>query len=131
MSVPETVQQQSRQGQVCENCKKLGHTKRQCFKLKTCYACSKVGHIAKHCRNKQQHQESISSSTGHTAMKNLEHSQFVALEASPRIYLKITLGGSKLSFLYDPGSQYSMIPRSVYDKLTSKPPMAAMNKVGL
>lgn len=93
MSVPETVQQQSRQGQVCENCKKLGHTKWQCFKLKKCYACSKVRHIAKHCRNKQQHQESITSSTGHTVMKDLEHSQFVALEASPRIYLEITVGG--------------------------------------
>ena len=34
-------------------------------------------------------------------------------------------------FLYDPGSQYTVIPSSVYQSLNNKPPLTAVNKVGI
>lgn len=38
---------------VCEHCKKTGHKKETCFKLRTCWNCQKVGHISRNCRNQK------------------------------------------------------------------------------
>ena len=116
---------------VCEHCQKPGHIKSRCFKLKKCYLCSKFGHIAKHCRN-SNNQGEVSTSSGETGAKNSVNSvDFVALQSSPRIYLDLNVGGSKLDFLYYPGSQYSMVPKNIYDQLPNKPPLSAVNKVGM
>ena len=34
----------------CSHCKKVGHSKDRCFKLRTCWTCKKSGHIAKFCQ---------------------------------------------------------------------------------
>ena len=36
-----------------------------------------------------------------------------------------------IDFLYDPGSMYTMIPRSVFDKLPAKPALININRTGL
>lgn len=35
---------------VCEHCKKVGHRKETCFKLRTCYNCNEMGHISRYCK---------------------------------------------------------------------------------
>ena len=32
---------------IWEECKKPGHSRQNCFKLKTCYRCQEVGHIGR------------------------------------------------------------------------------------
>ena len=100
---------------ICSNCKKAGHVVSKCFKLKTCFICQKKGHIAKFCKENKNHTENPQQAAGSCDSVNLPSSR--------RIMIDIEISGTLVPFLYDPGSQYSMITRNVYDSLsTNQPP---------
>ena len=44
-----SAQPRPRPSYYCEYCKKDGHTRDRCFKLRTCYRCGSKGHISKFC----------------------------------------------------------------------------------
>ena len=45
--------------------------------------------------------------------------------------IKVTVSDIIIDFLYDPGSQYTMIPKEVYDKLNFRPPLIPLEKSGM
>ena len=45
--------------------------------------------------------------------------------------MNIDIGGKGLKFLYDPGSQYSMLPLNIFQQLANKPPLAPINRAGM
>ena len=61
---------------------------------------------------------------------DINHTVHTELEPSPRILLNIDIGGKGLKFLYDPGSQYSMLPLNIFQQLTNKPPLTPINRAG-
>ena len=91
------------------------------MKLKKCFQCREIGHIAKLC--KANSNENISASSF------CDMSQEVA-KVSPgkRLTLKLQVGGQELEFLYDPGSQFSIMPRCVYEKLDHRPPLTPITE---
>ena len=111
--------------------------------LKTCYRCKRQGHIARRCRSDEsinktqgheqaanksrmwadkshQPEQPIEQSAGDTKEIKLNHSVHAELEPSPRILLNIDIGGRGLKFLYDPESQYSMLPLNIFQQLANK-----------
>lgn len=38
---------------VCDNCRKPGHSRDKCFKLRRCWSCNGIGHLSRNC-NKQK-----------------------------------------------------------------------------
>ena len=56
-------------------------------------------------------------------------SDFLALTEDIRIILKLTVGRKLLDFLYDPGSQFTMIPKHIYDRLAQEPALSPINKL--
>ena len=104
----------------CEHCHKRGHTKSKCFKLMSCNKCSKTGPIAKFCKEVENRQSpSCASETEHINSSKTE-TESTPLPNAPRIILPIFISNQKLEFLYDPGSMFTMIPRSTYEKLSEK-----------
>ena len=135
---------------VCKHCQKSGHRQENCFQLKTCYRCKPQGHIARHCRSC----ESINKAQGHEQAtdklrmwadkshepkqpieqsagdKEINHTVHTELQPSLRILLNIDIGGKGLKFLYDPGSQYSMLLLNIFQQLANKPPLTPINRAG-
>ena len=62
-------------------------------------------------------EQPIQQSVGDTKEIKLEYSVHAELEPSPRILLNIDIGGRGLKFLYEPGSQYSMLPLNIFQQL--------------
>ena len=144
------AQPMSSRASICDHCGKSGHNRQSCFKLKTCLKCGFRGHIEKFCRNQngprvpqsQQFPSSgrgrpspwfqANSSAGKTANSMISNPKdAVNLDPAPRIFSDITVGDTPLKFLYDPGSQHTMIPSSIYHNMQHKPTLAPVNKVGI
>ena len=128
----------------CEHCGKPGHNQQSCFKLKTCLKCGVKGHIAKFCRNGPRayynnsnnrppppHANFSAGEVYHNNHGRPDDSNVMKLNPAPRILLDITVGDTPLKFLYDPGSQYTMIPSSVYQSFQNKPPLHQSIKLEL
>ena len=45
--------------------------------------------------------------------------------------MKVKVGGIYVDFLYDPGSQFTIISRNVYDNLGMKPPLQPAGRGGV
>ena len=139
---------------MCKHCQKAGHQQENCFQLKTCYHWKRQGHIARHCRsgesiNKAQGHEqttdkfrmradkshepeqSIEKSTSDTKEIDINHTVHAELEPSSRILLNVDIGRKGLKFLYDLGSQYSMLPLNIFQQLANKPPLTPINRAGM
>ena len=105
------------------------------------------GHIAKFCRtqsnppadqppplSRQNCPSSwfqANSNARETINSHTRNQQSVKLNAALEILLDITVGEMSLKFLYDPGSQYMMIPIMIYNNLPQKRPLAPVDKVGI
>ena len=48
-----------------------------------------------------------------------------------RNFLKVNIDGKYHDFLRDSGSQFTILNREDYDRLTNKPPLTAINKKGV
>lgn len=107
----------------CEVCHKEGHVQSKCFKTKTCFKCSKKGHIAKFCRAPSQG-KTFDSSAGSVNAGS-------TLPPANRLTIKAAISGAEYDFLYDPGSQYTMIPKQIYDNLKHKPQLIQIEKSGI
>ena len=92
-----SVKTNRNQNTVCNYCKKRGHKRENCFRLKECHKCKQMGHIAKFCR-----------ANSHPSSNATEHdrSEFIDIPESPRFNIKVNIGGNEHEFLYDPGSSY-------------------------
>ena len=120
----------------CENCRKPGHVKDQCFKLKTCNKCLKKGHIAKFCKEEHSSNATKMSAQVDSKLPAQVDSKLPAqvdskLPASPRIILKIKLSDATIDFLYGPWSMYTMLRREIFDKLPTKSALMNINRTGL
>ena len=72
------------------------------------------------------------SSAGETANSIISNPKdAVNLDPAPRILLDITVCDTPLKFLYDPGSQNTIISSTIYYNMQNKPPLAPVNKVGI
>ena len=80
-------------------------------------------HIARFCKENENHTENPQQAAGSCDSVNLP--------SFCRIMIDIEILGTLVSFLYDPGSQYSMITRNVYDSLSTKPPLNLISKSGI
>ena len=101
---------------ICEECQKPGHSRQNCFKLKTCYRCQEVGHIGRFCKK----------TTESNASNNLDD----ATVPEQRTMIQVKLGAQMINCLYDTGSQYSMLTRETYNALETKPPLSDVNRLG-
>ena len=110
---------------VCEHCKKKGHTRERCFKLKKCYKCGEIGHISKYCKAVDVDTNKIMPQSG-----NCQEAPD-GVEPGNRLVIKVKVGSDRIDFLYDTGSQNSVIPRHVYDSLQVKPPLIPMKRSGI
>ena len=134
----------------CDHCGKPGHIKRNCFKLKTCHKCNKKGHISSHCRSSDQgsryHNDSGSngngfnrngnqmfSSAGQMQQEHQNNSEVntPVLKNVSRVIIKVHISGKEILLLYDPGSEYIILPRDVYNSLPNKPPLMPINHSGV
>ena len=105
---------------VCQFCKKLRHTEERCFKKKTCRKCNQVGHIAKFCKDAKTDSLAVDSSTTYDEK----------IEPAQRTFVKLNISNQPIDFLYDTGSQFSIMTRETYNKLNSKPPLFDIAKSG-
>ena len=100
---------------ITEHCQKTGHNKSRCFQLEKCFKCEQVGHVAKFCKPKEKSQ-SVTS--------------YVETVGGIGVLQSVVIK-QEHDFLYDVGSQQSIMPRNVYDKLTSKPLLSPVNVSGI
>ena len=85
-----------------------------------------MGHIAKFCKEKQGNQTAASQFENSSGS---EVPQQIVPER--RIKFKLQVGKQELAFLYDSGSQHSIIPRKVYDQLADRPTLSPVNVSGI
>lgn len=102
------------------------HLRQSGDKLKTCNKYQKTGPITKFC---------LESSKSHSIKSLLEipncrtSSDSITLPEANCIILKLSVGDKLLDFLYDPGSQFTMIPKHIYDRLAQEPALSPINKL--
>ena len=105
---------------LCNFCHKTGHPEEKCFKKKKCFNCNELGHISKYCKNNDKQ---------HTATAAFEKQD--STEPAHRTVISVNVGTQNIDFLYDTGSQFSILKRSTYDKLITKPPLVNVTKSGI
>ena len=101
--------------QICGHCGKANHAENSCFKLKTYFKCNSKGHIAKFCK---QNDSTTSLKLENTNEYDRQKKNLIPAE---RFLLKIKVCEKLYEFLYDTGSQFSIIKRSIYNYLPKKP----------
>ena len=111
----------------CRVCGKTNHKSSDCFKNKTCFVCNKKGHISKFCRQKNDNNGNKSTDAD-SAKFDLHNFQ---TRPGVRNFLKVNIDGKYHDFLRDSGSQFTILKREDYDRLTNKPPLTAINKKGV
>ena len=100
------------------------HLRQSGDKLKTCNKYQKTGPITKFC---------LESSKSHSIKSLLEipycrtNSDSITLPEANCILLKLSVGDKLLDFLYDPGSEFTMIPKHIYDTLDQKAAFVLLN----
>ena len=94
--------------------------------MKTCFKCNSKGHIAKFC--KQNDSETASLRLGTTNGYDRQKKNLIPAE---RFLLKIKVCEKLYEFLYDTGSQFSIIKRSIYDGLPNKSPLHGITQRGI
>ena len=108
----------------CKICHKSGHSEDKCFKQKTCFKCRQKGHIARYCRNETQNRE-------HTSAFKCDKGDSDVFEPAQRTVISVNIGEQTVDFLYDTGSQFSILKRSAYDNLVHRPPLNDIRKSGI
>ena len=109
---------------VCNFCNKAGHSEERRFKKKACHKCSEIGHIAKFCpKNRNEHPTAAAQVDKSNVSNDL-------IEPAQTI-LSVNVGQNKIDFLYDTGSQFSIMMKSTYDNLVTKPPLIDVTKSGI
>ena len=86
--------------------------------LRKCFNCNEKGHIAKNCKKTHSAPTTVNSLEGFTK----EH-----LEPEQRTLINVYISDKPVSFLYDTGSQYTIITRETYDSLPNKSPLSPFN----
>ena len=104
------------------NCQKPGRFVGDCFALRKCFNCNEKGHIAKNCKKTHSAPTTINSFEGFTK----EH-----LEPEQRTLINVRVSDKPVSFLYDTGSQYTIITRKTYESRPNKPPLSPFNSSGI
>ena len=117
-------QSSDRANMKCEHCNKIGHTRQRCYRLKNCFKCGERGHISKFCR-KGNTGENIPTTSLVLGAHNTD------LKPGKRVMIKVKLRKREVQFLYDPGSQFTILARRDYDILQVKPPIQSINQVGI
>ena len=123
---------QGNRNTICDHCHKTGHVSSNCFQLKTCFKCKKKGHISKYC--KEQNNSHVNTSAGQVLKANTNIAsahENVKLESVQRIKVTAVISGQKVEFLYDPGSEYTILPRRLYETLINKPPLIPISHCGV
>ena len=114
---------ENRQEITCSVCKKSGHDRSRCFKTKTCFKCKQVGHISRFCRSEINKAGDTSSSESKGSLQGV-------VTPTPRLVMKLKICDTDVDFLYDPGSQVTIMTRKAFDSLKFKPPLQEINKTG-
>ena len=112
--------------QICNHRGKANHAESSYFKLDTCFKCNSKGHIAKLC--KQNDSETASLKLENPKKYDRQKKNLIAAE---RFLLKIKVCEKLYEFLYDTGSQFSIIKRSIYDDLPNKQLLHGVTQRGI
>ena len=103
------------------------HLVNNCFTTKTCFKCITNGHRAKFCRI----DPNVETCCGEVFEKtNIIH-ETVNINDDSRILINTRIAEQNVVLLYDPGSKYSIISRSMYEKLSIKSPFLPVNRCGV
>ena len=128
---------QNRQ-RICNVCNKTGHTGDKCYLTKTCFICNQKGHISRNCTANTtppgQSQGNVSTNAGKTREdlnENIQSNSFQKIKSVERILVNTVICGVNVLFLYDPGSEYTILLRVLYDSLPSKPPLLSIDSCGV
>ena len=109
----------------CNICNKKGHVAKNCFTTKTCFKCNTKGHIAKFCKNGPI----VQTCCEQTFEKTNIILETVNINNVSRILIDTRIAEQNVVMLYDPGSEYSIISRSMCEKLSVKPPLVPVTDV--
>ena len=85
------------------------------------------GHIAKFCKN----DPNVQTCCGKTFEKTIIIHETVNIDNVSRILINTRITEQNVVMLYDPGSEYSIISRSMCEKLSVKPPLVPVNRCGV
>ena len=111
--------------QICNFFNETGHVEERCFKKKICHKCDQKGHIAKFCKVKP---DGAAVKTSSSAAEN--KSGIDLAEPAQRTVISVKIGTQNVDFLYDTGSQASIMTRESFDNLVLKPPLQNIDKSG-
>ena len=112
--------------QICNHRGKANHAESSYFKLDSCFKCNSKGHIAKLC--KQNDSETASLKLENPKKYDRQKKNLIKVE---RFLLKIKVCEKLYEFLYDTGSQFSIIKRSIYDDLPNKQLLHGVTQCGI
>ena len=107
------ISQQNNQ-RTCRECERTNHSTRNCNRLKTCFLCNERGHIRLFCPRKKVDSSGIGS----------EMADDVNITPAARLMLNVSVKDTKVEFLYDPGSEYTMLTAEAYKGLKNRPPLS-------
>ena len=101
------------------------HLVNNCFTTKTCFKCITNGHRAKFCRI----DPNVETCCGEVFEKtNIIHETVNINDVSRILIINTRIAEQIVVLLYNPGSKYSIISRSMYEKLSIKSPFLPVNR---